>query len=307
MRRMVILSAALVMLLVVACGGSEEAEDHGGTMVDRVLRLGEDQSTIVEVVTAAVPAKLSAALNPEMTTETPASELIGLRVHRPEDIVGSFMIERPDGIRSFWLIYDHAESEVDVEAAMGQELNETPWQITAGQSTDTESGLRFQSTVSGDIDGTAIIRSIRDADHEDGPLTSVVYILEVQAAQPPPEQPFVLPGARPIPSGFPAPELVLDGTIPITVLWGASAGGQTYQLVLLTRESSFEVAEEYGNVLETLGWEVVNDRAVGFATVLDFEADDGATVGTITTDTFADDDDFTSVLIELRVGPVSNN
>ena len=307
MRRMVTVFAALVVLLVVACGGSEEVEDHGGTMVDRVLRLGEDQSTIVEVVTAAVPAELSVALNPEMTAETPASELIGLRVHRPEDIVGSFMIERPDGIRSFWLIYDHAESAVDVETAMGQELNEMPWQITAGQSTDTESGVRFQSTVSGDIDGTAIIRSIRDVDHEDGPLTSVVYILEVQAAQPPQEQPFVLPGARPIPSGFPAPELVLDGTIPITVLWGASAGGQTYQLVLLTRESSFEVAEEYTNVLETLGWEVVNDRAVGFATVLDFEADDGATVGTITTDTFADDDDFTSVLIELRVGPVSNN
>jgi hypothetical protein len=307
MRRMVTVFAALVMLLVVACGGSEEVEDHGGTMVDRVLRLGEDQSTIVEVVTAAVPAELSVALNPEMTAETPASELIGLRVHRPEDIVGSFMIERPDGIRSFWLIYDHAESAVDVETAMGQELNEMPWQITAGQSTDTESGLRFQSTVSGDIDGTAIIRSIRDVDHEEGPLTSVVYILEVQAAQPPQEQPFVLPGARPIPSGFPAPELVFDGTIPITVLWGASADGQTYQLVLLTRESSFEVAEEYANVLETLGWQVVNDRAVGFATVLDFEADDGAMVGTITTDTFADDDDFTSVLIELRVGPVSNN
>ncbi len=155
-RWLVVPLAALALLFVAACGGGGggEAEDRD-LLLDRILRMGEDPETIVDVRSGEVPVGLSEALNAGMTPGAPDEDLIELRVHRPEDIVGSFVIRRGDGVQSFWLIYDHAEDAVAVEAALLKELDETPWQVIAGQSTGAESGMRFQSTVSGDIDGTA--------------------------------------------------------------------------------------------------------------------------------------------------------
>lgn len=305
MRRFLALVVAGVALSVVACGGG--GGDDQGLLADRVLRLGEDPATIVDVRSGEVPAGLSEALNPGLSADAPDSERVSLKVHRPDDLIGSFLIERPDGVKSFWLIYDHAETALAVEEALSRELDESPWQVIAGQSTGTESGLRFQSTVSGDIDGTAIIRTVLDSDDEGGPLTSVVYIVEVRPGQLIDGPAFVLPDPRPVPSRFPAQFLLLDGLIPITVLWGSSPAGQTYQLVLLSRESAFEIAEQYRNALSSEGWELVDDRAIGFATVLDFQKDEGAMQGTLTADTFEEDNDYTSVLLELRVASGTNN
>ena len=294
-------AVALVVVaaaLVAGCGG--EAEDQG-LLADRVLRLGEDPKTVIEVRRGEAPAGLSAALNPEAASGSSGSDLVNLPVHNTDDLVGSFRIERPDGVISFWLIYDHAEEAIAVEQALMRELDETPWQVIAGQSTGPESGLRFQSSYSGDIEGTAIIRSVLDADAEGGPITSVVYIVEVRPAELRENASFELPPPRPVPEDFPAPFLLLEGMTPVTVLWGSSPAGRSYQLVLLTLDSAFEVVAQYREVIEAEGWDLVDDRAVGFATVLEFETDAGATQGTLTADTFGDDDRYTSVLLELRV------
>lgn len=298
--------AALGLLLVAACGGGGEVAEPG-VLADRILRLGEDPETIVDVRSGEVPVGLSEALNAGMTPGTPDEDLITLHVYRPEDLVGSFLIKRASGVQSFWLIYDHAEDALTVESALLRRLDQTPWQVIAGQSTGAESGVRFQSTVSGDIDGTAIIHPVRSAEDEGGVLTSVIYIVEVQPIEVAQPSPFVLPAPRPIPDAFPARFLVLDGTIPITVLWGSSAAGKTYQMVLLTTESAFDIAEQYRNLLASEGWELTADRAVGFATQLDFQTDAGAMQGSITTDTFDEDDDYTSVVLELRVAPGGAN
>jgi hypothetical protein len=305
MRRFLVLLVAVIALLAVACGGG--GDDESGVLADRILRLGEDPATVVEVRAGEVPAGLSEALNPGLAADAPASERVNLRVHKPDDLVGSFLIERPDGVKSYWLIYDHAEPALAVEEALLLELDESPWQVIAGQSTSMESGIRFQSTMSGDIDGTAIIRTVLAGDAEGGPVTSVVYIVEVRPGRVIEGPDFVLPDPRPVPNAFPAGFLLLDGLVPITVLWGSSAAGQTYQMVLLGRESAFEIVEQYRQALSAQGWELVDDRAVGFATVLDFQKDEGAMQGTLTADTFADDDDYTSVLLELSVVSGANN
>ncbi|MDP6606728.1 MAG: hypothetical protein QF664_10785 [Dehalococcoidia bacterium] len=305
MRRFLVLLVAGIALIVVACGGG--GDDEHGLLADRILRLGEDPAAVVDVRAGEIPAGLSEALNPGLAAAAPASEWISLRVHRPDDLVGSFLIERPDGVKSFWLLYDHTEAALTVEQALLRELDESPWQVIAGQSTRMESGIRFQSTMSGDIDGTAIIRTVLGGDAEGGPVTSVVYIVEVRPGRVIDSPDFVLPDPRPVPNAFPADFLLLDGLIPITVLWGSSPAGSTYQMVLLGRDSAFEIVEQYRDALRAEGWELIDDRAVGFATVLEFQKDEGAMLGTLTADTFADDDDYTSVLLELQVASGATN
>jgi len=298
---------ALVLLLAAACGGGDGDVETPGVLADRILRLGEDPETIVDVRVGEVPVGLSDALNVGVAPGTPDEDLITLHVYRPDDLVGSFRIAREDGVQSFWLVYDHAEDAVTVEAALLQRLDETPWQVVWGQLTAAESGVRFRSTVSPDVDGTAIVHPVRSADDEGGALTNVVYIIKVQPAELAELSKFVLPAPRPIPDRFPAQFLLLDVTIPIIVSWDSSAAGTTYQMVLLCTESAFDIAEQYREVLAGQGWELTSDRAVGFATQLDFQRDAGTLQGTITTDTFDQNDDYASILLELQVVRADTN
>lgn len=303
MRRGIALFAGGAALLVAACGGGGDAaaSDGGappGVLADRILRLGEDLATVVDVLHEDLPVGLSAALNPEATAETPPEDLVSVPVHAGGRLIGSFRIERPDGVKNFYLLYDIAEDDRAVERALTRELDQTPWQVIAGQSAEGQAGVRFQSTVSSDIDGTAIIRVV-SAD-EAAPLTSVVYIVEVRPFQLVDAAAFALPAARPVPDDFPAPFLVLDGMTPINVRWGSSPGGDTYQLLMLTRESAFDVTAQYRDRLAAEGWELTDDRAIGFATQLDFQSGDGRMTATLTADAFTDDDSYTSIQLELR-------
>ncbi len=295
---------AVAALLLSSCGGGGGGDRPDGRLADRVLRLGEELETGVEVVLGEVPADLSSVLNPGATADTPDSDLIALAVHPDGELLGSFRIERPDGVISFWLFYDIHDDRRTVEQAVMRQLDVTPWQVVAGQSTDTQSAIRFENTFSADVEGTAFVRAIEG--EEDGPLTAVVYIVEVQPLALADERDFQLPEARAIPEDFPASFLVLEGMTPITVLWFSDPTGDTYQLVLLTRESAFDVATEYRERLAAENWELIDDRAVGFATVLDFQTEDGGTQGSLSADAFADDDSYTAVVVELRTSSRSS-
>ncbi len=297
MRTGIALIAATVTLALAACGGGGDGDD-GGRLADRILRLGEDLTTVVDVRSGELPTGLSEALNPGLTDDTPPEDIVALAVHPDGELLGSFRIVEPDGVISFYLLYDIRLDDRAVSEALMRQLDESPWQTTAGQSTETQSAIRFQSTVSGDIDGTAFIRAIADPD---GPLTNVVYILQVRPPELTDAPDFQLPAPRPVPDDFPAPFLVLEGMTPITVQWSSSPAGDSYQLVLHTLESAFDVAAEYRERFEVEGWELIDDRAIGFATVLDFQSGDGATQGNLSADSFADDDSYTSVVLDLRV------
>ena len=302
-------AAVAAAVLLAACGGDggddgEGAASAGGALADRILSLGEDRETRVEVLQGQIPVDLSEILNPGVTSDTPQEDLIALPVHQDGTLVGSFRIERPDGVVTFYLLYDVPQDDLTVEQQLLRDLDETPWQVVAGQSTVTQAAIRFQSTLSSDINGTAFIRAVavvEGADGAAGPLTSAIYIVEVRPPELSDAPDFELPSARPVPEDFPAPFLLLADMTPISVLWSSQAAGDSYQLVLLTRESAFDIAEQYRDRLEAEGWELVDDRAVGFATVLDFQSDDGRTQVTVTADAFADDDLYTSVLLELLV------
>lgn len=304
--RLAVISGTVITVMVIVVGGIylygwTFSRDDGfdGRLADRVLRLSEELETIVDVQTGEIPSDLSELLNPDSTADTPKEDLVALVVHPDGKLLGSFRIQRPDGVINLWLFYDVPDDERSTARVVMRQLDETPWQVVGGQSTDARSAVRFENTQSADVVGTVFIRAIVNV--EGGPITSVVYILEVQPLQLVSETEFELPAARPIPDDFPAAFLLVEGMTPITVLWLSEAAGDSYQVILLTRESAFDVAAEYRERLAEKNWELVDDRAIGFATVLDFQTEDGATQGSLTADAFADDNSYTSIVLDIRV------
>jgi hypothetical protein len=302
------LLAALLALsvLLAACGGSDDgdARDLGAELSDRFLRLGEDLRTEVEVFEGGLPPTLAGALNPGRTPETPIDDLVAIPVHPAGELLGSYRLRRTDGIDSFFLFYDVLEDDRTVEAALRQQLDQTPWQVIGGQSGESISTVRFRSTVSGDVDGQAAITPLAARETDDGDTTAVsniIYIIQVQPADAPEPPPFVLPASREAPADFPLP-FVLDGMDVLTVAWGTQPGATIYQATLLSPESAFDVADRYREGFVAAGWQLDDDRAVGFATVLAFSFGEGESIAQLTIDAFEQDDSFTSVQLRLQDG-----
>ncbi len=299
-----LLAAALLLpVLLAACGGGEDSV-QGDLLSERFLRLGEDLETEVEVYDGALPPALSDALNPGRTEETPDEDLVALPVHPNGVLLGSYWLRRDDGINTFILFYDVDGDDRTVETALREQLDQSPWQVIGGQSTESLSWVSFQSTISGDVDGQAAITPLPPVESEDGgtlTLSNIVYFLNVQPAIPPDPRPFVLPPSREPPADFPLPFL-LEGMDVLSMAWLTQPGSTLYQATLLSRESSFDVAERYRQAFTSAGWEVQEDRAVGFATVVSFASEDGTAVAQLTIDSFEEDDSYTAVRLQLQEG-----
>ena len=311
--------------LLLACSdgdGDGEAADGGSAdaLADRMLRLGEDPGSVIEVSPGELPEGLSEALNPGATEDTPEEELVSLPVHPDGELLGSFRLERPDGALTFFLFYDIAMADHEVEAALSEQLNQSPWQVIGGQSSEEFAQVAFQSTVSGDISGAALIQPLpaesngegeateeagdseatAEADGDAAPRSSILYLIEVAATQPDEAPPFELGASRPLPESFPLDYLVLDGMTVYSTQWGTQPAGDQYQVVLLTKETGTDIAAQYRELLEGDGWELVSDEAVGFATVLELQKDDQRSMLNINIDAFQGDESYTAAVIQLQ-------
>jgi hypothetical protein len=283
-------------LLAGACqgGGGNDA-----ALADRLLRLGEDAKTKLAVSSGALPADLKTALNPDATADTPAADLVSIPVHPDGKLLGSFRVERPDGTLAFFLLYDVKGTPDEVEPVVAKQINESPWQTLGGQSNESVTALRFQSTVSSDVSGTVAIQPVAGVAGAK-PTASVIYIVEIESSSPPPNEPFVLPTARSIPEGFPA-DFVLPDMTPIQVQWATSPQGRTFQLVLLTKQSSLDVTDRYRTLLQKAGWNLTADDAQGFATSLEFDKDGGSSQAAVSIDAFEQDATYTAVQFQLQL------
>lgn len=297
-RRSLLVLAPVLLALAAACGGGDDAEQvDSGLLLDRWLRIGEDVRTIVHVYDGELPPDLVDALNPDATEETADEDLIKLPVH-PEGVLrGSFYVEQPDGVGRYWLLFDVMKPDTEVESDLSVQLDQSPWQVTAGQSTESLTLIRFTSTRSGDIDGTAALRPIETPD---GPGTSIAYLLEIRPGRVVSTPDFELPGSRALPENFPAGFLVGSGMTIFDVNWGSAPGIAEFDLTLLSTDSASRVSDELRDALAREGWQLTRDDAIGFATILEFSDADGDISGVASIDAFAGDDSFTSVLIQIR-------
>lgn len=154
-------SMALTAVLAGACfGGGDDDSRTDNPLADRWLRVGEDARASVETFEGALPPRLVQLLNPGMTEGDDPEDLVSLPVHPEGELVGSFQIRRPEGVNLIWLIYDVPKADNIVAAELDIQLDQTPWQVIGGQGNDSIGVIRFQSTVSGDIDGTAVVQPL---------------------------------------------------------------------------------------------------------------------------------------------------
>ena len=300
MRSGLTIAVALIAMLFVACGGGDGGDEPTGVLADRFLRLSEPLSTVIEAREGELPADLGEVLNPGATAGTPQSELLSIPVHPDGLLVGSFRVARVDGTIVYFLFYDVADDDRAVGDTLRSQLDRSPWQAVGGQSSEDLAAIVFQPTISGDVEGTAVVRQLPAA--ADGtPRTSIMYIIEVQPPELVEEAAFELSESRSLPARFPVAFVVMEGMTANQVEWVSFPGGATYRLLLLTRRSPFDVAEAYRERLNQEGWELTDDRAVGFATILDFELQDPAMQLTITADAFDQDSSFTAIFVTLQV------
>jgi hypothetical protein len=208
-------------------------------------------------------------------------------------------MKRPDGTIAYFLVYDAEAAPEQVEPEVAKLVNQSPWQTVGGQSTDAVAALRFQNTTSGDLSGTVAIQAVPQREGAK-PLTTIIYIVEVEPSSPPTDEAYVLPAARPLPEGFPA-DYVFDGMTPISVQWASVPQGKSYQMQLLTKQSSLDVTERYRDIFKRDGWTVSADEARGFATDLEFEKDGGTSQASVSIDSFEEDPQYTAVVLQLRL------
>ncbi|MDA0351563.1 MAG: hypothetical protein O3A10_05030 [Chloroflexi bacterium] len=152
------------VLLALACGGSDATPDGtaGSSVGDRYLRLFEvrDFGSSLFVYDAALPPDLAELLNPGMTEDTPDADIIAVPVPADGVLIGSYHVRRRDGTNEIWLSYDVPFVDTAIEETLRQLLDETPWQVTGGQSNELFAAISFQSTRSGDIEGFATVQSL---------------------------------------------------------------------------------------------------------------------------------------------------
>jgi len=143
--------------LVLGCSGGDDS-GGGSALADRWLRLGEDYRASVAVYDGEVPPVLVDLLNPSADEDTPEDDLIALPVHPSGDLLGSYMLRRPDGSHLVWLFFDVPTSEVpDIADSVAGQLDESPWQVIGRLGSSSYAVIEFQNTRADDVTGTTVI------------------------------------------------------------------------------------------------------------------------------------------------------
>lgn len=245
------------------------------------------------------------------------SEITTLPVHPEGVLIGSGRIDRPAGEQAYFLIYDVANDPITVEETVAIQLNQSPWQVTAGHSNENLGFLQFQSTVSTTIEGVVWVLPlaegnigapvIRHAVAQENSSSkphnesSLVYLIDINPLSQQEDPPFVIPeNGRPLPKAFPATFLLTEEQTVVQLLWRKEPGGSVYQLQILIRASSFDVVQMYRDRIMANGWELTGDQAVGFVTILNFSSDDKQVQGSASFDSFEEDPSLTKIELELQ-------
>ena len=152
---------ACCAVLLGACSNDEAPEGAGTLLADRWLRLGEEPQAEVLVFDRVLPPGFSDLLNPDATADTPEADRVTLPVHPQGELLGSYLIRRTDGSNLIWLLYDLPGGTVaEASDTLATQLDQTPWQVTGGQASAAFTLVSFQSTQSGDLEGTAVVQPV---------------------------------------------------------------------------------------------------------------------------------------------------
>lgn len=156
--------ACTVLLISVACasiGGG--GGDDVAALAELVLRVGEGTGTAVQMVPGQLPVGLDEVLNSGRPSDAkdPKSSL---PVPPESTLRGSGRVAKPDGSLTFFVMYELKRDEQTVADAMRRLLDETPWQVMGGRSSEGVSAYQFRSTRGDSVTGTMIVQPLPTTD-----------------------------------------------------------------------------------------------------------------------------------------------
>ena len=290
-----IVPAVIVGAIVffVASGGDDEDEPSAAAgIVDGLMRLGQaDQSNIQS---------FAGTLPPDFAPEFP--------IYEGADVVVSIAIASEQGT-GYLIVMSTPDPTSDVFAFYTDALDQEPWQVEIGRSSQEFTGLRFLRPDNIDISGDV---SLHRSDLGERTVIYLSYSDISQAILPGgPTDPFSTGISRELPAGFPEDVPIYQGTEDTIILdtyFERGQGGRAFIVTFLTRDSQNDVIEYYRDEFEARGW-VVSDAGVSstsFALAIEFDnGPDQSISGSISADSFEDDPAYTQV--DLLVTTTGNN
>ncbi len=165
MRRNAVIPAVVIFLVIFAIilAGFAAMRLRGGgnatEMIGRLLR--EDATSGVQVYPGTLPPVLDQILNVGVTD---LADRMSVPIPAGARLVGSSHLRQSDGTDLVWLMYDVDGALNDVSGIVAEQLDTSPWQITAGRGEGTAQIMRFQNRRLVDLEGSVRIRIIPGVD-----------------------------------------------------------------------------------------------------------------------------------------------
>jgi hypothetical protein len=285
-----VVPAVVVAALAFALWGGDGGSDEGGAgALEGILRPPSDPNTQIDSFKGQVP--------PKFPDDFP--------LYTDGNVVVSLEILSDQGT-SYFVVMNTKDSRDEVYDFYRAELDDDPWQVEIGQSSEELTGVRFLRPDNPDVSGTVIIHR---SDLDD--TTSIFVSFEdVSAAISPgsADNPFNLGASRPLPPGFPNDVPIYssrgDNSVVVDTYFERGGGGQIFRVSFLTKDSSDDVIKYYTDEFKGRGWTATDSTgqsATSFALSLDFADNNQSLQGQITADSFENDAAYTKVDMVVQV------
>jgi hypothetical protein len=283
-----IIPAVVVGLAVYFLAGNDGGDDNAAGIVDGLIQLGGTEETTTTSYQRELP--------PDFTTDFP--------VYKNADVVVSFAIGSQQGT-SYLVVLSTNDPATEVYDYYSRALDEGPWQVEIGRTSEDFTGLGFTRpdniNVSGDV-------TMFQSDLDNRTAIYVSYD-DMSKAVTPGQGPFTLGAGRALPAGFPKDVPIYQGdeeSLVIDSYFERGQGAQGFIVTFLTRNTQDDVLTFYRDQLQDRGWNVT-DSAIdtnSFALGVDFnDGNTNSISGSITTNAFEKDSSFTQVDMMIQVSP----
>lgn len=199
----------------------------------------------------------------------------------------------------FLIVYDTGASRDDVASELTQRFSDDPWQIDQGQENRDGTLRQFSRIDDADVSGIFLV-----ADSTGGDVTTIfVSVQAVSGAADADISAFEPVASKALPEGFPSELPHYPDAIVIETMFQKGADANTFVASYIAQANTSKVLDRYRSELEDAGWTVGDGPAPEDGSdgqTLTFEDESGDVTGNVIAATFAEDEDYTRIDVQVR-------
>ncbi|MHB8376885.1 MAG: hypothetical protein ACYDEB_08005 [Dehalococcoidia bacterium] len=227
----------------------------------------------------------------------------------PGATVVSSLLQVRGADAAYLVVYDTGAAQSTVSKYYQQTLNSGAWQLQGGQSDKNGDLHQFSNIKDPNLSGLVLI-----AGSNDGKVTTILESLHVIAGAAAAGKHAYAPGpSRPLPAGFPSAISPYPGSTTTVAAYRKQPSGDSYIVTFVTKDAAQKVLDYYRTHLTGSGWTVKDSNTASPpsatpglpATAITFTDSKSHVSGSITTGTLSEDASYTSVDVQVSVGPAS--